>query len=506
MAMLNRRSLLAGAAGFAAAGTAGLSWSRGAWAADAPADMSDLSEDFLEKLFANNSEDIKPPGAAARLTQTQYRDILADLERGAAIPRFAATQDSPDLFHTASALVAEPFALEYRHLLALAEANGFDLALQTNPYVLFGLRGCRIALASSEVFGTSVELIESVPDHFTAQCVIGILDTMAGTIAAYNASTVPDAAFMYAQATGLEGANMMPTGLYRYDVGTHGASRPVIETRQPGAWRQARAWPVRRVKSVPQDRVLSYTHAAEWDTGAACGPLRPSTGNNIHAAILDASGMRIKFSSAGCQTIPGRYAPRPRRPVGAFSRLREAAGLVKELALQEVGGVLQTKTTDDGKPFRYMLLTGREARIAARATDIPKVLQRLRYGSRGEALAALRAALAARGHACTGEDGGSMGMRTVAALVKVQRELGVPPDGIVTPELAERLGFSLVGKPSVPVAEGGVDPAQGGTTGAEAVAEPIAEPVTAPIEAPPAEPRVAPGPEQTPTAPATPAP
>jgi hypothetical protein len=99
-----------------------------------------------------------------------------------------------------------------------------------------------------------------------------------------------------------------------------------------------------------------------------------------------------------------------------------------------------------------------------------------------------------------------MGMRTVAALVKVQRELGVPPDGIVTPELAERLGFSLVGKPSVPVAEGGVDPAQGGTSGAEAVAEPIAEPVTAPIEAPPAEPMVAPGPEQTPTEPATPAP
>ncbi|MFN9779053.1 MAG: hypothetical protein ACK55V_04005 [Alphaproteobacteria bacterium] len=479
--------MLAGAAGLVALGATSVALPRRAWAADAPADASDITEDFLEKLFANNSEDIKPPGAAARLTQTQYRDILADLERGVAIPKFAATEDSPDLFHTASAISTTPFELKFAHLLALAEANGFELALGTNPRVLFGLRGCRIALSSAETFGTSIQLIESTPDHYTPHCVIGVLDTTMGTITAYNASTVPDAAYVYAQATELEGANMMPTGLYRYDVGTHGMSRKVIETRQPGAWRQARAWPVRRVRKVPENRVLAYTHAAQWDTGNACGPLRPSTGNNIHAAILDATSLKTKFSSAGCQTIPGRYAPRPRKPVGAFSRLREAAGLVSELALQEVDGVLQTRTSDDGKPFRYMLLTGREARIAATVTDASRALKRLRYGSRGDALERLRAALAARGHTCTAEDGSSMGMRTVAALVTVQRELGVPADGIVTPELAGRLGFSLTEATGVPVAE--VTPAP------ETVPEPIAEPVVAPTEGAAAEPLVAPAPE-----------
>ena len=458
MAILHRRKVLAGAVACMAVGAGGLSFPGAGLAADAPADTSDLTEDFLEKLFANNSEDIKPEGAAARLSATQYRDILADLERGVAIPKFAETADSPDLFHTATPFADTVFELRYGHLLALAEANGFVLALSVNPRVLFGLRGCRLARATNEAFGTSVSLVESVPDHYTANCVIGVLDSTSGTISAYNGSTVPDAAYMYAQATLLEGANMMPTGLYRYEVGTHGASRPSVETRQPGAWRQARSWPVRRIKQVPQDRILSYTHAADWDTGNACGSLRPSTGNNIHAAIIDAGGLATKFSSAGCQTIPGRYAPRPRKPVGAYSRLREAAGLVTDLDLREVNGVLQTRTVDDGKPFRYMLLTGREARLAASMTDPSTGLPRLRYGSQGEALMRLREVLAARGHGCSSQDGSSMGMRTVAALVKVQRELGVPPDGIVTPELADRLGFSLAPRPDAPVASPTVEP------------------------------------------------
>ena len=103
--------MIAGAAGLAALGATSLALPWRARAADAPADASDITEDFLEKLFANNSEDIKPPGAAARLSQTQYRDILADLERGVAIPRFAPTEDSPDLFHTSSAISTTPFEL-----------------------------------------------------------------------------------------------------------------------------------------------------------------------------------------------------------------------------------------------------------------------------------------------------------------------------------------------------------------------------------------------------------
>ena len=129
---LHTRGMLAGAAGLATLGATGLALPRRARAADVPADNSDITEDFLEKLFADNSEDIKPPGAAARLTQTQYRDTLADLERGVAIPKFAATEESPDLFHTANAISTTPFELKFVYLLALAGSLGFSLTEATS--------------------------------------------------------------------------------------------------------------------------------------------------------------------------------------------------------------------------------------------------------------------------------------------------------------------------------------------------------------------------------------
>lgn len=113
---LHTRGMLAGAAGLATLGATGLALPRRARAADVPADNSD----------------IKPPGAAARLTQTQYRDTLADLERGVAIPKFAATEESPDLFHTASAISTTPFELKFVHLLALAGSLGFSLTEATS--------------------------------------------------------------------------------------------------------------------------------------------------------------------------------------------------------------------------------------------------------------------------------------------------------------------------------------------------------------------------------------
>jgi len=438
---MRRRQFLAGsAAAVAAAGLAGLAARRVAFASDLTPDASDLTEDYLEALFANNSEDIKPEGAAARLSQTQYRDILADLKRGVARVAFAPAALSPDLAHLEVEPAAVPFELEAGHLLQHAQANGYALGLSGNPRVLFGLRGCQVASPTGEAFGAGIELVEKIPDHYTQCCVIGVLDTQAGTLHAFNASTVPDAAFVYAQADGIEGANMMPTGLYGYTVGTHGASRKNVQTRQPGAWRQARPWPVRRIKSIPADGLLSYTHASFWDVGPSCGGLRPSTGNNIHAGILDATQLDVRFSSAGCQTLPGRYSPRPRTPVGAFSRFRIAAGLVRELNLETVNGALQTASPDDGRPFRYMLLTGREARLAATSGV---VWPRLRYGSSGADVRKLQAALAARGQSCAAQDGDMMGMRTVGALVSVQQDLGLPADGIVTQALATRLGFRL---------------------------------------------------------------
>jgi len=438
---MRRRTFLAGTAATIAA--AGLGSLRGTLAAELPAGESDLTEAYLELLFENNSEDIKPTGARSRLTGAQYRDVLADLERGEARITFATAELSPDFAHLGAAASSAPFELNAQHLLQYAASNSYKLALNTNPRILFGLRGCNVASTAGEASGTSVALVEAIPDHYTQGCVIGVFNAATGEIAAFNASTVPDAAYIYAQATGLDGANMMPTGLYRYEVGTHGASHRVVETRQPGAWRQSRAWPVRRLRSIPADGVLCYTHAAEWDVGSQCGPLRALTFNNIHAGILDGTNLKVRYSSAGCQTLPGRYSPRPKNPIGAYSRFRIAAGLVADLQLPTVDGQLQTTTAQDGTPFRYMLLTGREARLVATDTGAQGHLRRLRYGSVGAEVHKLQEVLAARGRTCTALDGDMMGMRTVGALVAVQKELGLPADGMVTPELAARLNFGL---------------------------------------------------------------
>jgi hypothetical protein len=425
---MKRRTFLAGAAASLVAGTAGtLSF---AWADGEDDFYSDAS---LQELFENNSEDIKPAGAVARLSSEQYKDILETLARGEVSLGWSAVEQSPDYFHLAEPRSDTPFEIGGAHLARLVESNKFSVPLDAdNPKVLFGLRGCSVASSAGEAYGTEVALVEAVPDHYTQKCVMGVWDTSTGEIWAFNASTVPDAAYVYAQAERIEGANMMPTGLYRYDVGTHGLSRPKPANRQPGAWRQAGIWPVRRIVGIPEGGLLAYTHAAIWDVGNGC-ELRSSTGNNIHAGILDRSSLKVRYSSAGCQVLPGRYEPRGQMPVGAYARFRVAAGL------PQVPVITGATTPEDGRRFAYMLLTGREARLAVAGAAEP-ALSRLRYGSRGASVRRIQQALVARGHECVPEDGSMLGMRSIAALVKVQQELGLVADGIVTPELSEKLG------------------------------------------------------------------
>lgn len=430
---VNRRAFLY--AGSAAVVTAALTPSR----LYADTDDRYYTPEFLEELFEGNTEDLTPSGPSPRLTGAQYRDVLAAIERGDARAAWAADADNPDYAHLAEPVSDKVFALTAAHLEALMRANGFAMPGESMVQrLLFGLRGCRVAAASSEAFGTEIELIESVPDHFVQNCVIGAWDLASGEIAVFNASTVTDAAYMYAQATNMEGANLMPTGYYRYDVGTHGWKRQ--GSRQPGAWRQAAAWPVRRILTIPESRVLSYTHAAAWDVGPGCGT-RATTGNNMHAGILDRSSLKTKFSSAGCQTIPGRYEPRGKQPAGAYARLRVAAGLPRTPNVKEVEGFPGATTDEDGLKYGYMLLTGREARLLATGARSVEQLQRVRYGSRGERVARVHAALTARGFGCS-SFGRMFGMSSVGKLVEFQRANGLAADGMVGPDTAAKLEIS----------------------------------------------------------------
>lgn len=398
------------------------------------------SPDFLEELFDSNSEDIAPPPNPSRLTSESYAEIVELLKTGSVRARWPEQARAPDYAHLDEVQAPDTlFAFNATALRQLLAANGFA-PTATTGHILFGLRGCRVADASGAASGARVDLVEDMPDHWTHRCVLGVLNLESDELSVFSGSTVPDAAYVYAQFVGQEGANMMPTGRYGYTVGTHVWRKP--RARQPGAWRQRRAWPVRRVLSPDESQALSYTHDAVWDTPSSVCATRAPTGNNIHAGVLDGWDGGVKFSSAGCQVVSGRYSPRGQTPDGLWRQFRVAAGLPADPVLEPIigpDGVTPTvRTPEDGRAYTYVLLTGTEARLAATGRASP----RLRYGSRGAKVAELQAALAREVNGCIGIDN-SMGMQSIAALVRYQRENGMRTDGIVTPAVAELLGVSL---------------------------------------------------------------
>lgn len=426
LASVDRRVFIAGLTASIAAASSSIRPAHGQGGED-----SYYSDDFLTTLFESNSEDVKPPQPPDRpALYKPYKVVLAEIDQAGVGFGWAEDAQSPDFFHQREGHSRDSFPFTASDLTGLLKANGFALpgGNFAAPHLLFGLRGCTVA-GAEKASGPVVELVEAVPDHLSSKCVIGVWKVGSDVLDVFNASTVPDVAYIYAQAIGMDGANMMPTGCYDYVVGTHGQTRPKV-AQQPGVWRQAMAWPVRRITAIPQNKALVYTHDAVWDTPRAC-ETRRSTGNNIHAGVLYLSSLKTKFSSAGCQTIPGRYEPKGELPTGPVADFREAAGLAAK-----------PDQTQNGMKYRYALLTGREARLASRGASALNGFKRLRYGSRGTSVRLLQKSLNAKGFKCVGDDS-MFGMQTAAALVRFQQQSGLSPDGIVTPEVAAKLGIGL---------------------------------------------------------------
>ncbi len=150
-------------------------------------------------------------------------------------------------------------------------------------------------------------------------------------------------------------------------------------------------------------------------------------GDNIHPTFFSSmSG----FSSVGCQTIVGMATPEGKHS-GPRAKFRAAARYPKE----------------NGKPYRYFLLTGAEARLASRArrdglTADPSAqrnLRRLRFGSSGDAVSRLQKRLGV-----SGADG-DFGPATAARLHEFQRGLSgaIGSDAIYTPTLDTTLGWGV---------------------------------------------------------------
>lgn len=287
--------------------------------------------------------------------------------------------------------------------------------------VLFGLRGCEIVEGQERPDGLSsqpVLLREAAPDHRSFNCVMGVWDRETDEFWLSEASTVPNADYMSSQTYNKldRVSNMMPTGKHRYVVGPH---RRTSKYRQPGALILSSSVCVLRTLYS-----LGYSIEDYWDTS-----LR-NPYDNIHATYPHVPGSRpVGYSSAGCQVIPGWYNSARSKPTGSWADFRELAGLKREPDYK-TGSVIRTK--DDGREFDYVLLTGREARLASQGSDD---VSRIRLGSESERIGRIRSALGVT--AGVTFDGEAM-----RALLHWQREMLGFADGVLTPEMERQLTSS----------------------------------------------------------------
>lgn len=274
----------------------------------------------------------------------------------------AASRASDYVHLQALRLSSAKFTLTASVLKDLAARNYFDLKAD-RPVVVFGLRGCSISGgAASNDWAASHSLEVNTPSHIDSNCVLGVWRLADDQITLFRASTVPSVKYMFMSLrTGGYDASILPTGLYSYAAGTHLANKPSI---QRGALRISGSYLVlRTAKDMAYD---SYSDTCFWTRGSA---------HNIHAG-----GPAARFSCAGCQVIPGNYeTPGRLRATGEWSKFQRAAGLV------DVNG--EALQADKKPSFRYMLLTGREAALAAEnSAGFRNGYYRLRPGSSGPAV------------------------------------------------------------------------------------------------------------------------
>jgi hypothetical protein len=326
---------------------------------------------------------------------------------------------SPDYRHLNTSGLSASFTLTGTALSMLCQYNRFDVTGGQNE-VLFGLRGCRVVEAP-DGFANSVQLSEDIPDHNDFHCILGVWKRSTGEIAVFTGSTVPNEAYMQEQITkGGRTANLLPTGCYLYQVGTHRGTSVTVK----GAIREVGNFVVLRSNDD-----LVYTVTDTWDN---CLP-----GDNIHPAFLDQNSGYPRFSSAGCQTIPGNYNQAQNQHSGSWALFRQVTGLSAS-----------APSSEDGRPFIYIMLTGREARMVTTGYG-PAELTRLRFGSSGADVKALQLGLQDAG-ALTGQISGVMDPDTQMDYIHWQQANDSGrADGIVTPQTACVLGFDLLTNQSV---------------------------------------------------------
>ncbi|HEX7079405.1 MAG TPA: hypothetical protein VF329_00120 [Gammaproteobacteria bacterium] len=397
--------------------------------ADAPPEQTDAA---LERIFVDNSE----PPEGEYVVKGLYDWPLWWEETPLEMAVWPADAETIDYAHLPSPNSDASFALNDAALRRIVASHGYSRLAAAPPLVLFGVRGARRAAepTSPPDFENEVEIVEVPPDHFDYKCLLGVWNTESRKVWVTAASTAPHVAYLYAQreaSTFSNEANMMPTGLYRYRVGTHRNGTPSL---QPGAFRTAeRAFAVLR---CVQYGPLTMSRGQYWDTAPT------NHGNNIHAGTYGTRADRPRFWSAGCQVLPGYYSdengvPSEENafPQGDWARFRIAAGLARAPRItrhEELApGRFNVETSEDGRRYEYLLTTGRDVRLAGEGRDA----RTLRFGSSGPKVKALQAALGLP----PGQRDGIFGPG-VQKLVLAKGDTHTP---IVDARLASVLGFDL---------------------------------------------------------------
>ena len=329
---------------------------------------------------------------------------------------WSADDKNPEYRHLDKTLAEREFSFTSKDLELIIRASAFEPSRE-NGVILFGLRGAELVGGPSQINKDSLRLRDIRPDHRKFCCVIGAYHVGRQQLSAFIASTVPNNGSVYTNwarhaSGGAPYGNMLMTGCYRYRVGTH-----VGGTEVPGAFRLQEDDEVVVLRS---NLDVTYDTLDHWD------PCVPH--DNLHPAFRTMS-----FSSAGCQTVRGTYNSQQGH-IGEWSQFRRAVGL---------GG-----SGDNGKRFDYVLITGLEAAVAAKAqaevandpAAIQARLSRLRYGSKGDAVKRMQQAL---GRPVTG----FLNADDKVALATLQKQKLGFADGVYAPAMDAQLGFNVFTAP-----------------------------------------------------------
>lgn len=335
--------------------------------------------------------------------------------------RWAADADAPDYAHIGAPFDPTPFMLTPGAIQAVCLANAY--ALPPTGIVLFGLRGCLPANVPDGEMVSAVAMREEIPDHVNLRCTIGVWrrDPTGDRIAVFRASTVPNADYMVGYLNGDPKlrCNMRPTGRYKLELGAHQPVGSGPERAVQGAFLQRGPIGVfRTVRDATFDRTDAVTQLSRSD--------------NLHPAGYRPTNY-CKFSSAGCMVVEGRWNPDTltnEDPTDAkgWATFRERAGVTPAHCPS-----FNVVRPAFGTVYDFVLLTGREVRLAAAGAPLPG---RLRFGSAGDRVRQLQGALGFKGDMVDGD----FGWLTQDQLTGWQRKtLGVA-DGIVR---SGDLGVSL---------------------------------------------------------------